>query len=121
MDERDDAVRFAVQSSGCVKRVPDDYLLSGSLPTELCGLHALTTVIIWPHKAVHDGHQPAISCTLECLSSKMDVHHQPPDGLPQCEVDTIHRPTLLQELDDVSAAPMPMRTSEGGYACQTTL
>lgn len=72
-------------------------------------MSALTSLIIWSHHNAnehdHDGHghhhhNSAITCTLSCLSTKMSVHHQPPDGLPQCDVNAIDRQILLHEHDD---------------------
>lgn len=84
----------------------------------MCGLSALTSFIIWSRNNEGDGHHPAIACTLSCLSTKMSIHHQPPDRLPQCVVDTTERLTLLRERDDDGANSLPVRvTSEGEREC----
>lgn len=100
--------------------VYDVYIWSGTLPNELCELSALTSLVIWSHHEAnehcHDGHHhyhhSAITCTLSCLSTKMSVHHQPPDDLPQCDVDTIDSIALLHEHHDESSSHLRVM-SEG--------
>lgn len=86
--------------------------LSGSLPSQFCGISTLTALNIW----YNGGPNAAITCTRSCLSTKMGSYSAPA-SLPECPATTISLSTQRGLCAFIAATNVASVSGYSSWAC----